>query len=185
MRPTTLDRPFLADRSAERRIVAPAAPRSGARRTARSWLARQGCVLVTAPALSSPEVALLNDEGARIIVAGDSAIAMSLAELALPGATRIWCNLRQSADLRRLQTEAEAEGPVDRLILAAAGPAPAETLALMRVVLAFLPGMRARGQGKITLVAADAAAAAALASFVGGLRPALAGSEIVLDLRAG
>lgn len=139
-------------------------------------------VLVTPAALALPEVALLHERGARIVVAGDTPVAMALAELALPGATRLWCNLRQSAEISRLHLDVQAEGPIDRLILAPSGEGPADTLAIIRVVLAFLPALRAQGRGEITLIPSDLASSATLTSFAEGLRPGLAGSGITLTV---
>jgi hypothetical protein len=137
-------------------------------------------VLVTPGALALPKVAWLQAQGARIFVAGDNPVAMSLAELAFPGATPLRINLRQSAEIGRLHHD--IQGLPDRLILAPASPAAVDTLAIMRIVLAFLPDLRARGAGEITLMPRGAASAATLASFAEGLRSGLREGGVRIEL---
>lgn len=159
---TMMDRPLAEGKGALAPAMAPSEPR----------------VLVTTAALSLPEVALLHDAGARLILAGDDPLAFALADLVLPGALQLRLNLRQSAEIATLRNRVQAEGPLDRLILAPPSSDPVETLALMRLVLAFLPGMRTSGTrrapGQIALLPQDGAAEATLCAFVEGLRPGLA-----------
>ncbi|WP_395540698.1 hypothetical protein [Neotabrizicola sp. sgz301269] len=177
-----IERPSSAQPDAKLSCSGPAARRKTGRATKAPAVAPG--ILVTPAALSLPEIALLHDRGGRIVVAGDAPVAMSLAELALPSATRLWVNLRQSAEISRLLLEAQAEGPIGRLILAPCGDGAADTLAIMRVVLAFLPALRAQGHGEITLIPSDPASTATLTSFAEGLRPGLADSRIVLTVSA-
>jgi hypothetical protein len=150
--------------------------------TFRSADTRGEIVLVTPGTLALPKVARLQAQGARIFVVGDDPVAMSLAELALPGATPLRINLRQSAEIGCLHRDIQALGLPDRLILAPTSPAAVDTLAIMRIVLAFLPDLRARGAGEITLVPRDAASAATLASFAEGLRPGLRAGGVRIEL---
>jgi hypothetical protein len=100
-------------------LVRPAvrrAHRSGAvshATTFRNAETRAELVLVTPGTLALPKVARLQAQGARIFVVGDNPVAMSLAELALPGATPLWINLRQSAEIGRLHRDIQALGLPD------------------------------------------------------------------------
>jgi hypothetical protein len=171
-------------------LVRPAvrrAHRSGAvshATTFRNAETRAELVLVTPGTLALPKVARLQAQGARIFVVGDNPVAMSLAELALPGATPLWINLRQSAEIGRLHRDIQALGLPDRLILAPASPAAVDTLAIMRIVLAFLPDLRAHGAGDITLLPRGAASAATLVSFAEGLRPGLGDGGVRIEVSA-
>lgn len=161
MMPTTADRPVLPS------SAAPAVLN----------------VLLTDAAIGLPEVSALYAAGQRLVVAGDDAVGMSLAEVALPGSRRIWTNLRRSSELFRLRGAMEAIGPCDRLVLAGRDGGLDEGVTLMQTMLAVLPMMRRQGRGEILIVLPPGEGHDAIATFLDRIGPELRAGGVDAHLR--
>lgn len=140
--------------------------------TADSANTAKGVILLTDAALSDPAVPTLQAQGHAVVIAGNNPVALSLAALAMPEAARLLTNLNRSADIQALAARLALRGGVAALILAPNGPGANATLALLRLTLALLPGMRQAGRGDIRLIARDPAAYATLTAFCRKLGPA-------------
>ncbi len=123
---------------------------------AQTAAASRKTVVATDRALFHPEVLSLHDAGHRIVIAGDDPIRMALAGVALPMAERIWTNMNMSSQIQTLSAYAARIGGCDILFHAARKNAgaedtscSAETLTAIRLLLAFLPGMRPRANARI------------------------------------
>ena len=73
-------------------------------------------VLLNDMALHLKPEAVKPHDAARVIVAGNHLVRMTLAELALPGAEMIWTDFRHSASLGTLHAAVQAAGGLDRLV---------------------------------------------------------------------
>ena len=142
-------------------------------------------VLVTPAAIHMPEVARHHAAGHRIVIAGDDAVGMSLAEVALPGAERLWINLRRSSELFRLRSAMEGLGGCDRMILAARGGDLGDGVTLMQIVLAVLPIMRRQGAGEITLLMPEGQGHDTIRAFLSEIGPELHAGGIAITLQTG
>ncbi len=137
---------------------------------------------LTDSAIGLPEV--LDDQaaGRRLIVAGDDPVAMSLGELALPGARLIWADPRRSSELYRLRQEVEAIAVPDRLVLAQPEGSTAAGLTLLQLALALLPALRARKVGEILFALPEGEGRQAIAAFIAEIGPALRADGVTLAL---
>lgn len=142
-----------------------------------------GVVLLNDAALDLPLELLSLDGSEQVVVAGQSVVRMTLAELSLPGARMVWTDLRQSASLRNLHATVEALGGLDRLVLAADGAEAEAMFSAMCAILTFLPALRRAADGQIDLVISDGAALASLQAFMQSLTPRLQRDGIALTLR--
>lgn len=130
-------------------------------------------VLVNDAALGLPAGTVNLPDDANILVAGNSLIRMTLAELSLPGAQMIWTDFGQSASLSALHGAIKGKGGLDRLILAGDGAQGEAMFALMCAVLTFLPSLRRRKGARIELIVQDGPAVTALTQFLQRLCPRL------------
>jgi hypothetical protein len=139
---------------------------------------------LTDAAIGLPEV--LDDlaAGHPLIVAGDDPVAMSLGEIALPGARLIWANLRRSSELYRLRHEVEAIALPGRLVLAQSEGTTAAGLTLLQLALAFLPALRARPPGSILFSLPEGEGRQAIAAFIAEIGPALQADGVTAALTA-
>jgi hypothetical protein len=144
---------------------------------------RPAVVLMNDAALDLPLDMLPVDGASGVIVAGQSVLRMTLAELSFPGARLVWTDLRQSASLRNLHGTIQALGGLDRLILAADGAEAEAMFSVMCAVLTFLPALRKAERGRIELVVFDGPAVPSLSAFVRQLQPRLDRDGIRLVLR--
>lgn len=140
-------------------------------------------VLMNDAALDLPLDLLSVDSASGVIVAGQSVLRMTLADLSFPGARLVWTDLRQSASLRSLNGTIQAIGRLDQLILAANGADAEAMFSVMCAVLTFLPALRKAEQGRIELVVSDGPAVPSLTAFVRQLQPKLDRDGIRLMLR--
>ena len=141
-------------------------------------------VLMNDAALGLPAGTVDLPEDAKVLVAGNSLVPMTLAELSLPGAQVIWTDFRQSASLSALHSAVKDkhDGGLDRLILAGDG-AQAETMfALMCAVLTFLPALRRRKAARIDLIVREGPAVTALIQFLKRLCPKVSRDGIEIRL---
>lgn len=134
--------------------------------------ASPGVILLTDAALSDPAVPALQAMGHPVVIAGSNPVALSLAALAIPEASRLLTNLNRSADIQALAMRLTMQGGVVALILAPHAPGAEATLGLLRLTLALLPAMRQAGRGDIRLIARDPAAYATMTAFCRKLAPA-------------
>jgi hypothetical protein len=145
-------------------------------------MTRRPIVLLNEAALALPEAARLDTLRSDVIVAGRGLVALTLAELSLPGARMIWTDFRQSASLGRLHGKVEAAGGLDRLMLAADGTQGEEAFSVMCAVLCFLPALRRRPGAEVTLVLTEGPAVASLRAFLDRIAPRLALDGVALRL---
>ena len=144
----------------------------------------RGTVIVNDAAIGLPEVGRCHGAGHRVIVAGDDSVQMSLAEIVLPGADRVWANLRRSSELCRLRAQLGRAGGCAGLVLVARDGSRAQGLTLMQVMLALLP-LVAGASGRVLLVVPQGAGLAAVTDFVCRIGPTLQARGVSVDLRAG
>ncbi|MBL9072763.1 hypothetical protein [Tabrizicola sp.] len=121
-------------------------------------------------------------DAARIFVAGNNLVRMTLAELALPGAEMVWTDFRHSASLGALQAAVQAAGGLDRLVLAVDGEHGEAAFSIMCAVLTLLPPLRRRQTSEIELICLPGKAAASLMQFVDRIRPQLASRGVGVSL---
>lgn len=140
-------------------------------------------VLMNDTALGLPAGTVTLPDDARVQIAGNSLVRMTLAELSLPGAQMIWTDFRQSASLSALHGAIKGKGGLDRLILAGDGAQGEAMFALMCAVLTFLPSLRQRKGARIELIVQNGAAVTALTQFLQRIRPRLSryGIEVRLS----
>jgi hypothetical protein len=112
---------------------------------------------------------MLGEAGDLMIVAGNSLVRMTLAELSLPGAQMIWTDFRQSASLRHLHAAIQDRGGLDRLVLAGNGQDGEAMFSVMCAVLTFLPALRSRPGADVILAIQDGPALGSLRSFLQGM----------------
>ncbi len=117
-----------------------------------------------------------------MIVAGRDVVAMTLAELSLPGARMIWTDFRQSASLGRLHGTVEAAGGLDRMVLAADGAESEDVFSVMCAVLCFLPALRRRPGSEVRLVVTEGPAVASLRAFLDRIAPRVARDGVTIRL---
>jgi hypothetical protein len=141
-------------------------------------------VLLNDTALGLPPGAVTLPKNARVVVAGNSLLRMTLADLALPGAQMIWTDFRQSASLSALHGTVQGAGGLDQLILAGDGSESETMFSLMCAILTFLPSLRRRKGARIVLRVEDGKAVGALRQFLQRLGPRLADDGITVDLHA-
>lgn len=122
-------------------------------------------------------------DNAYIMVAGQSSVRMTLAELALPGAQIIFTDFRQSASLCALHAAVQIAGGLDHMVLAADGRQSQEMFSVMCTILTLLPALRGRGGARIQLVVDDGAAVASLVTFLRRICPKLSLDRISVDVR--
>lgn len=130
-------------------------------------------------ALLTPEA---DPQKAHVIVAGRSLVALTLAQLALPGARVIWADFRQSASVGRLHAGLYRLGGLDRLILAGDGQRADDIFSIIRAILCFLPALRRVGQARISLSVQDGPALVSLQEFLSRLSPCLGDWGVCVDL---
>jgi hypothetical protein len=145
--------------------------------------AEREVILINDVALSLPPEALSLDTAARVFVAGRSLVQMTLAELAIPGAQMIWTDFRQSASLSALHARLQAEGGLDRLVLAADGAQSEAVFSLMCAVLTFRPTLRRRRGARIELILDEGQAVASMVQFLQRLGGTLDLDGIMVELR--
>ena len=143
-------------------------------------------VLLNDLALQLKPEAVKPGDAARIFVAGNSLVRMTLAELALPGAEMVWTDFRHSASLGALQGRVQAAGGLDRLVLAVDGEHGEAVFSIMCAVLTLLPPLRRRQAPEIELLCLPGTAATALVQFVDRIRPQLSrvGMNVSLEMPA-
>ena len=140
------------------------------------------CVLMNDAALHlAPELVTFPDN-ARVIIAGNSLIHMTLAELSMPGAELVWTDFRQSASLNALHGAVLAAGGLDRMILASDGERSEAMFAMMCAVLTFLPALRRRTGARVDLLVEKGRAVSSLVQFTDRLRPRLKKEGICLSV---
>jgi hypothetical protein len=139
--------------------------------------------LLNEAALALPMDMLPLAEDAHVIVAGQSLVRMTLAELSLPGAEMIWTDFRQSASLRRLHGSIQELGGLDQLVLAADGAESEAIFSTMCAILTFLPALRRGGAGRILLAVEDGPAVGSLQAFLERLVPKLESDGIRVTLQ--
>ena len=144
---------------------------------------RPAVILMNEAALALPMDGVPLPEGARIIVAGQSLVRMTLAELAIPGAEMIWTDFRQSASLRRLHGAIQDHGGLDRMVMAADGDESEAMFSLMCAILTFLPALRRNGGGKIVLMVTNGRAVGSLQAFLQGLMPRISREGVTATLQ--
>lgn len=139
-------------------------------------------ILMNEEALSLASETMGLPEGSKVFVAGRSLVQMTLAELALPGAEMIWTDFRQSASLSALHATVQAEGGLDRLVLAGDGRKSEAMFSLMCAVLTFLPALRRRKGARIELLVGAGAAVQSLVTFLKRIEPRLATQGILVSV---
>ena len=139
-------------------------------------------ILMNEEALSLASETMGLPEGSKVFVAGRSLVQMTLAELALPGAEMIWTDFRQSASLSALHATVQAEGGLDRLVLAGDGRKSEAMFSLMCAVLTFLPALRRRKGARIELLVGAGAAVQSLVTFLKRIEPRLAAQGILVSV---
>ena len=144
---------------------------------------RPAVILMNEAALALPMDGVPLPEGARIIVAGQSLVRMTLAELAIPGAEMIWTDFRQSASLRRLHAAIQDHGGLDRMVMAADGDESEAMFSLMCAILTFLPALRRNGGGKIVLMVTQGQAVGSLQAFLQRLMPRISREGVTATLQ--
>ena len=140
-------------------------------------------VLMNEAALALPMESLPSLAGSKVIVAGQSLVTMTLAELSIPGAQVIWTDFRQSASLRNLHSAIQNQGGLDVMVLAADGSETEAMFSLMCAILTFLPALRRNGGGRIILLVSEGAAVNSLEAFLRQLMPRLARDGVTAQLR--
>ena len=141
--------------------------------------------LMNEAALDLPLDLMRGKDGAEVIVAGNSLVRMTLAELSLPGAQMIWTDFRQSASLRHLHGVIRDRGGLDRLVLAGNGQDGEAMFSLMCAVLTFLPSLRRKPGAEVVLAIEDGPALGSLRAFLERLAGRLEHDRISLHLRIG
>jgi hypothetical protein len=144
---------------------------------------RSPVILINEAALALPMEDMPTPQTAKIIVAGQSLVRMTLAELSIPGAQMIWTDFRQSASLRKLHGAIQELGGLDRMIMAGDGDEAEAMFSLMCAILTFLPALRRNGGGEIVLAVTDGRAVGSLQAFLQGLMPRLARDGVTACLR--
>jgi hypothetical protein len=146
-------------------------------------LLRAPVVLMNEAALELPMEDMPNPESAQVIVAGQSLVRMTLAELSIPGAQMIWTDFRQSASLRKLHGAIQDLGGLDRMVMAADGDEAEAMFSLMCAILTFLPALRRNGGGQIVLAVTKGQAVGSLQAFLQGLMSRLARDGVTVSLQ--
>lgn len=144
---------------------------------------RSPVILMNEAALSLPMESLPMLTDARVIVAGQSLVTMTLAELSIPGAQMIWTDFRQSASLRKLHAAIQEQGGLDLMVMAADGSESEAMFSLMCAILTFLPALKRDGGGRIVLSVRDGPAVSSLEAFLKRLMPRLARDGVSAQLR--
>jgi hypothetical protein len=144
---------------------------------------RPPVILMNEAALALPMADLPTPNGAQVIVAGQSLVRMTLAELSIPGAQMIWTDFRQSASLRKLHAAIQELGGLDRMVMAADGDESEAMFSLMCAILTFLPALRRNGGGEIVLAVTEGRAVASLQAFLQGVMPRVARDGVTACLR--
>jgi hypothetical protein len=144
---------------------------------------RPPVILMNEAALALPMAATPTPDGARVIVAGQSLVRMTLAELSIPGAQMIWTDFRQSASLRSLHGAIQELGGLDRMVMAADGDEAEAMFSLMCAILTFLPALRRNGGGEIVLAVTEGRAVKSLEAFLQRLMPRLARDGVTACLQ--
>jgi hypothetical protein len=140
-------------------------------------------LLLNDAALQLPPDVLSIPTQAQIIIAGQSLVRMTLAELAVPGAQLVWTDFRQSASLCALHRSVQAAGGLDHLILAADGDEGQAMFSLMCAVLTLLPALRRRPGARVQLVVEAGRAVTSLKQFIERIAPKLSADRVEFALQ--
>lgn len=140
--------------------------------------------VLNAAAARLPAALSLAERGHRLIVAGNDPIGMSLAQLALPSAARVWANLSRSKDILCLRERVSGVGGCDGLLLAVQDHAASGVHDVLQTVIAFLPDLRERSSARVDLYAPDGPAKDALRGFASRLSADPAAGCVSISVRS-
>ena len=145
-------------------------------------MADRKLVLMNDLALQLNPEAVAPNGADRVFVAGSNLVRMTLAKLLLPEAEMVWTDFRHSASLGALHGVVQAEGGLDRLVLAVDGGHGEAEFSVMCAVLTVLPSLRRRRGAEIELICLPGKAATSLVQFVNRIQPRLAIQGVSVSL---
>lgn len=130
-------------------------------------------ILVNEAALALDNALIGAQETATIVVAGASRARLALAHVVVPGAEVVWTDFSLSASVRSLLARIEAQGGLDRLVLAGAEDDPEPAQAHLSAILTLLPALRRRRGAVMVLSFPEGPAVRSLRTFLRRLAPEL------------